>query len=215
MEVTEMDKVEEFIISVDEAYVKIDNDNWREMAVKDLDSDDKAIQYLKKYIAENGSVLGPGWAKNFRKFFFLWYNNEYKEYASVYYNILGNYPDNYFVEQAMGEYYYKVKPKLLCAREHFKKAEVLLSEISKPKAHLGMVYNALGDNEKAYRYFDEAYNHSGDEQIAVKEIQSQSLLNMGVILIQSGKRKEGRELVREALKIRPDYEYAKQILRTS
>lgn len=195
-EVTEMDKIEEFIISVDEIYVKIDNDNWREMAVKDLDSDDKAIRYLEKYIVENRSVLGSDWAKNFRKFFFLWYDGEYKEYASVYYNILVNYPNNYFVEQAMGEYYYKVKLKLLCAREHFKKAEVLLPEISKPKAQLGMVYNELGDNEKAYRYFDEAYNHSGDEQIAVKEIQSQSLLNMGVILIQSDKRKEGREFVR-------------------
>ena len=210
-----MDKIEEFINSIDEIYAKIDNDNWREMAVKDLDSDDKAIRYLEKYIAENESILGPGWAKNFRKFFFLWYDGEYKEYASIYYNILGNYPDNYFAEQAMGEYYYKVKPKLLCAREHFKKAEILLPEISKPKAQLGMVYNALGDNEKAYRYFDEACNHSGDEQIAVKEIQSQSLLNMGVILIQSDKRKEGREFVRKALKIRPDYEYAKQILRTS
>ncbi|RJO61150.1 hypothetical protein C4544_03605 [candidate division WS5 bacterium] len=215
MEVTEMDKIEEFINSVDEIYAKIDNDNWREMAVKDLDSDDKAILYLEKYIAENGSILDLSWAKNFRKFLFLWYNDEYKEYASVYYNILGNYPDNYFVEQAMGEYYYKAKPKLLRSREHFKKAEALLPEISKPKAQLGLIYSALGDSEKAYRYYEEAYNQSCDEQIAVKQIQSQSLLNMGIILIQSSKRKEGRELVRKALKIRPDYEYAKQILRTS
>lgn len=64
MEVTKMDKIEGYINSVDELYARMDKGNWRELVVKNLDSDDKAIRYLEKYIAENESVLDSGWAKN-------------------------------------------------------------------------------------------------------------------------------------------------------
>lgn len=210
-----MEKVDKIVQEIDETYIKINVENWRKTITENLDTDDKVIAYLNEYVEKNTDILNYSWAKNFRKFFILYQESAYEDYIRIYFSSLKDYPDNYCVELAMGEYYYTYAAKIIQSREHYKKAESLFPDISKPKAQLSLIYSALGDSEKAYKYCEKAYEISRDEQIAVVQIQSQSLLNMAVILLHSGKRHEGRDLLRRALKIRPDYGYARQLLRTT
>lgn len=208
------DVFDQLVNKVDSVYSLINIDNWREITFEDLELDKIVLKYLRNYLLEYERLLNVQWAKNIRKFIILHFNNEYEEYYKIYNSKLMGRPDNYYVEYSLGEYFYKARGKVLLAREHYKKADALLPENAKCKMHLSFIYNALGDSQKNLTYCRKALENADNEEISVIQIKSQCLFNMGVVLInQYNDIQQGKEMIKKAIKIRPDYEYAKQILK--
>lgn len=204
--------IKKFQQIVQEEYnTNINEENYIEVILKEVEENTSLCNYFKQYIDTNKDKINVLWAL---EMFLFVRASEKKDVEEVenYSKRLKIYADNYYVEYVLADMSLRYYGNLFESKEKFLKA--LSLKENDPMAHynLGYIYNLLGMFEKSLENYEKASVFSEDAPDG-KDLKVKALYNMAkYYLIVKNDEEKVKDLLNELLEINPDYNNARQML---
>jgi len=193
--------------------VQLTEDNYKQQILKRLESPPDLLNYFTNYMAVNESKLGLKWGC--LMYLFIRADNR-RDVTEIlrYYNSLRNYPLNYFTEVTIGELELRFKGKLLAAKDKYLLALELKPNDAYTCYELGFTYFLLGAFKKSIYYYEQAAENYENAAFP-NDLRARALFNIAVQNVNLyDNHSEAIKRLHEALELKPDYQQAKQALKT-
>ncbi|MBM7871052.1 tetratricopeptide (TPR) repeat protein [Clostridium pascui] len=204
--------IKKFQQMVQEEYnTNINEENYIESILKEVEKNTSLHNYFKQYIEENKDKLDVLWA--LEMFLFI-RASEKKDVEAVenYSKRLKIYADNYYTEYVLADMGLRYYGNIFESKERFLKSLELKKNDSMSYYNLGYIYNLLGMFDKSLENYQKSSFFS-DEAPNGEELKVKALYNMAKhYLIVKNDDEKSEIVLNEVLAINPDYSNARQML---
>lgn len=194
-------------------HVEIRPDNWQALALDWYAPHEPDRTQLARYIAAQIDRLGVAWAREILRLQIYLEAQDHQQVVEHYERALRAYPRCALIEMWVAGYIMRTSGDFWRARQMFLNAANDLPAFAKPHYELGFMNYLLGDLSGAIERFDQAAALVAADDI---ELGSRIYFNRGLVrfaLMGDSARSTAIADVEEALRRRPDYAQAKQVLR--
>lgn len=191
--------------------ISLNEGNYRTRILEKLQSPPSLLDYFRKYMKGDEITLEWGCLM------FLFIDaDKHGDVHSIerYYNSLKGYPPNYLVEFAMARLEFRYYGKFFKAKEGFLRALELKPNDAHCYYNLGLLYNLLGIFDVSISNYENAALYSQNSNVPA-ELKARSLYNIAAMKLNiNNDRRSAKLLLEETLEAMPDYELARQALRS-
>jgi len=199
---------------IERLYPELNEHNWPDMVLEDIIAAPCLKEYCRDYIRRHKDQLGLKWAKAFLTFLIHVGQDDAEQVVETYRAHLKSYPPNAFVLLHLGHYALYEYGDLFEARRCLKQAQQEISEHPKISNDLGLISMLLGDWQVALEHYERAETLADEEtpELSIR-YKTQALFNQAVIRANYLHAYEDAiKLLEKALKLRPDYRMAQNLL---
>lgn len=204
--------IKKFQQIVQEEYnTDINEENYIEVILKEVEKNTSLYNYFKQYIDNNKDNLNVLWALEMLLFIRASEKKDVEEVEN-YSKRLKIYADNYYIEYVLADMGLRYYGNLFESKERFLKALALKG--NDPMAHynLGYIYNLLGMFDKSLENYQKSSFFSDDAPNG-EELKVKALYNMAKhYLIVKNDDEKAEIVLNEVLEINPDYNNARYML---
>ena len=205
-------RLERLLAKIEREYnIPLNEGNYQTRILEALESPPPLLDYFREYM--KGDQITLEWGCLILLFIKA---NAERDVSDMerYYRFLKNYPANYLTEFTMADLELKYYGNLFKARDKLFKALELKPNDANCYYSLGLIYNLLGTFCKSIEHYENAVLHSQSSNTPA-ELKARSLYNIAAMKINLGQNfRDAERLLKEALKEMPDYDLARQALRT-
>lgn len=198
-------------IAEEEYNTNINEENYIEVILKEVEKNTSLYNYFKQYINDNKDKLNVLWS--LEMFLFI-RASEKKDVEEVenYSKRLKIYADNYYIEYVLADMGLRYYGNLFESKEKFLKALALKENDPMAYYNLGYIYNLLGMFDKSLENYQKSSFFSDDAPNG-KELKVKALYNMAkYYLIVKNDEEKSEIILNEVLEINPDYNNARYML---
>jgi tetratricopeptide (TPR) repeat protein len=194
-------------------HVEIRSDNWQELALDWYAPHEPDRTELARYIAAHADRLGVAWAREVLRLQVYLEAQDHHQIVEHFDRALRAYPHCALIEVWVAAYIMRTSGDFWRAQQMYLNAAIDLPAFAKPHYELGFMNYLLGDFSGAIEQFDQAVALVAADDA---ELGSRIYFNRGMVrfaLMGDSARSAARTDVEEALRRRPDYAQAKNMLR--
>lgn len=191
--------------------VEIREDNWQELALEWVASEDPERSILTRYFAEHEGKLGVAWARELLRMEVYFQLNDTALIVAHYDHAFSRYPRCALVEMWVADRLFRHQGDFWRARRMYRYTIEHLPDHPKPYYEMGFMSFLLGDLPGALAWFDQAAQRATG---SYTEVAARASYNRGAVrLLMDGDRQAVIADMQEALRYKRDYAQARQMLR--
>jgi len=192
---------------------KLTNENYLEVILNELKQPPSLLDYFKNYVKTHEKVIDPEWGRVMLSFIRA-HKEKNPPDIEKYYKSLKKYPINSFAETIIGQLHLTYHGNLFKAMEKYKNAVELRPDDANCHYNLGYAYFLLGIFDKSAEHYKKAVINYKNANYP-EQVKARSLYNIAVYKINIEEDYTGaKKLLKQALRVMPDYPEARHALRT-